>query len=72
LCKEVSIIVSFFIAHFTCCQDIIRIAQSFPIRALVVDSIQTVYLKGIAGSAGGIVQVLNLPDLIILKNFNLS
>ncbi|GAU13145.1 hypothetical protein TSUD_112060 [Trifolium subterraneum] len=38
-------------------EDILRIAQSLPIRALVVDSIQTVYLKGIAGSAGGVTQV---------------
>ncbi|XP_050884262.1 uncharacterized protein LOC127087413 isoform X2 [Lathyrus oleraceus] len=38
-------------------EDILRIAQSLPIRALVVDSIQTVYLKGIVGSAGGIMQV---------------
>ncbi|XP_045804023.1 DNA repair protein RadA-like [Trifolium pratense] len=38
-------------------EDILRIAQSLPIRALVVDSIQTVYLKGITGSAGGVTQV---------------
>ncbi|KAL5057000.1 hypothetical protein RYX36_028604 [Vicia faba] len=38
-------------------EDILRTAQSLPIRALVVDSIQTVYLKGIVGSAGGIMQV---------------
>lgn len=38
-------------------QDIIEKAQPLSPRALIVDSIQTVNLKGVAGSAGGISQV---------------
>ncbi|KAK7261760.1 hypothetical protein RIF29_28079 [Crotalaria pallida] len=38
-------------------EDILKKAQCVNPRALVVDSIQTVYLKGILGSAGGLVQV---------------
>lgn len=69
--NEVSIFVFFFVALFTLCQDILKKAQSLSPRALVVDSIQTVYLKGIIGSAGGLVQVLNLPNLITLMRFEI-
>ncbi|KAF1859231.1 hypothetical protein Lal_00009815 [Lupinus albus] len=38
-------------------EDILKKAQVVSPRALIVDSIQTVYLKGVLGSAGGIAQV---------------
>ncbi|XP_061366842.1 uncharacterized protein LOC133309982 isoform X2 [Gastrolobium bilobum] len=38
-------------------EDILKKAHCLYPRALVIDSIQTVYLKGIMGSAGGIMQV---------------
>lgn len=38
-------------------QDMLEKAQPLSPRALVVDSIQTVYLQGVAGSAGSITQV---------------
>lgn len=38
-------------------QDILEKIQVLSPRALVVDSIQTVYLKGVVGSAGNIQQV---------------
>jgi hypothetical protein len=39
-------------------QDIFEKIQPVAPHALIVDSIQTVYLKGVVGSAGGIVQVV--------------
>jgi len=41
-------------------QDILKKVQYLSPGALIVDSIQTVYLKGIMGSPGGIMQVGNL------------
>ncbi|KAL3720924.1 hypothetical protein ACJRO7_005693 [Eucalyptus globulus] len=38
-------------------EDILEKIQALSPRALIVDSIQTVYLKGVAGSAGGLSQV---------------
>lgn len=38
-------------------QDIIEKAQDLSPRALVIDSIQTVYLNNVTGSAGSITQV---------------
>jgi len=49
-CKEVNTIVFFL-------QDILKKVQHLSPGALIVDSIQTVYLKGIMGSPGGIMQV---------------
>jgi DNA repair protein RadA/Sms len=43
-----------FLALF---QDILGKIQHLSPRALIIDSIQTVYLKGVAGSAGGLSQV---------------
>lgn len=49
-------------------QDILEKIQGLSPRALVVDSIQTVYLKGVVGSAGNIQQVRSskVLDLILL------
>lgn len=38
-------------------QDILEKSQVLSPRALIVDSIQTVYLQGVTGSAGGLSQV---------------
>lgn len=38
-------------------QDIVEKVQPLSPRALIIDSIQTVYLRGVAGSAGGLMQV---------------
>lgn len=38
-------------------QDIIEKVQPLSPRVLIIDSIQTVYLKEVPGSAGGLVQV---------------
>lgn len=38
-------------------QDVFEKIQHLSPRALVIDSIQTVYLKGVTGSAGGLPQV---------------
>jgi len=45
------------IVFFLWCQDILKKVQYLSPRALVIDSVQTVYLKGIMGSPGGIMQV---------------
>jgi len=44
------LIVAFF-------QDILDKVQALSPRALIVDSIQTVYLMGVTGTAGGLSQV---------------
>jgi DNA repair protein RadA/Sms len=38
-------------------QDILNKAHRLSPRALIIDSIQTVYLKDVTGSAGGLTQV---------------
>lgn len=38
-------------------KDILEKAQPLSPRALIVDSIQTVFLKGVTGSPGGLSQV---------------
>ena len=53
--KEVYIV--FFFFNFVWFQDILKKVQHLSPGALIVDSIQTVYLKGIMGSPGGIMQV---------------
>lgn len=45
------------ISLFVFLQDIVEKVQPLSPRALIIDSIQTVYLKGVAGSAGGLMQV---------------
>ena len=42
---------------FACFQDILGKSQPLSPRVIIVDSIQTVYLEGVAGSAGGPAQV---------------
>lgn len=62
-----NVILSF---NFFWCQDILKKVQSLSPRALVIDSVQTVYLKGIMGSPGGIMQVgRNLSSLISLLTY---
>ncbi|GAA0139889.1 DNA metabolism protein [Lithospermum erythrorhizon] len=46
-----------FIYSSTDVEDILEKSQVLSPRAIIVDSIQTVYLKGVTGSAGGIYQV---------------
>ncbi|KAF5201236.1 Dna repair protein rada [Thalictrum thalictroides] len=46
-----------FLYSSTDIEDILEKIQVLSPRALIVDSIQTVYLKGVSGSAGGIQQV---------------
>lgn len=48
-------------------QDILAKIQDLSPRAVIIDSIQTVYLNNVAGSAGGITQVgIFLLDLLIM------
>ncbi|KAL1538291.1 DNA repair protein RadA-like [Salvia divinorum] len=46
-----------FLHSSTDVEDILEHAQRFSPKALVIDSIQTVYLNGVTGSSGGDVQV---------------
>ncbi|XP_059640792.1 uncharacterized protein LOC132282960 [Cornus florida] len=46
-----------FLYSSTDLEDILGKVQALSPRALIIDSIQTVYLKGVAGSAGGLMQV---------------
>jgi len=41
-------------------QDILDKIQALSPQAIIVDSIQTVYLKGVTGSAGNVMQVGDL------------
>lgn len=50
------------IGDFSFFQDILDKIQPLSPRVLIVDSIQTVYLQGVTGSAGGISQV-NISSL---------
>lgn len=45
------------IGVFAFLQDILKKIQPLSPRVLIVDSIQTVYLNGVTGSAGGLSQV---------------
>ena len=45
------------IGGFTAFQDILVKIQPLSPRTLIVDSVQTVYLKEVTGSAGGLSQV---------------
>ncbi|XP_020967331.1 uncharacterized protein LOC107619377 isoform X1 [Arachis ipaensis] len=46
-------------------EDILKKVQYLAPRALVIDSIQTVYLKGIMGSPGGIMQVKECTSALL-------
>ncbi|KAJ6711560.1 DNA REPAIR PROTEIN RADA-LIKE PROTEIN [Salix purpurea] len=46
-------------------EDILRKIQHLSPRALIIDSIQTVYLKGVAGSAGGLAQVKECTSALL-------
>ncbi|KAJ6342648.1 hypothetical protein OIU78_010558 [Salix suchowensis] len=46
-------------------EDILRKIQHLSPRALIIDSIQTVYLKGVAGSAGGLTQVKECTSALL-------
>ncbi|KAL5697705.1 hypothetical protein ACHQM5_028822 [Ranunculus cassubicifolius] len=46
-----------FLYSSTDIEDILGKIQGLSPRALIIDSIQTVYMKGVTGSAGGLVQV---------------
>ncbi|XP_057734891.1 uncharacterized protein LOC130950422 isoform X2 [Arachis stenosperma] len=46
-------------------EDILKKVQYLSPRALVIDSIQTVYLKGIMGSPGGIMQVKECTSALL-------
>ncbi|KAF8027610.1 hypothetical protein BT93_E0503 [Corymbia citriodora subsp. variegata] len=46
-------------------EDILEKIQALSPRALIVDSIQTVYLKGVAGSAGGLSQVKECTSALL-------
>ncbi|XP_004510322.1 uncharacterized protein [Cicer arietinum] len=46
-------------------EDILKKVQYLSPRALVVDSVQTVYLKGIMGSPGGIIQVKECTSALL-------
>ena len=52
----------FFFPFF---QDILDKARPLSPRALVIDSIQTVYLQGVTGSAGSISQVQYCLDALV-------
>lgn len=54
-------LVHYVLLFILCClleQDILEQAQRLSPKALVIDSIQTVYLTGVTGSSGGDMQVL--------------
>ncbi|KAI6671856.1 hypothetical protein NL676_006741 [Syzygium grande] len=46
-------------------EDILEKIQVLSPRALIIDSIQTVYLKGVAGSAGGLSQVKECTSALL-------
>ncbi|XP_004302843.1 PREDICTED: uncharacterized protein LOC101299495 [Fragaria vesca subsp. vesca] len=54
-----------FLYSSTDIEDIISKVQSIAPQALIVDSIQTVYIEGAAGSAGGIVQVKECTSALL-------
>ncbi|KAM7471793.1 hypothetical protein LguiA_009976 [Lonicera macranthoides] len=54
-----------FLYSSTDVEDILEKSQLLSPRALIVDSIQTVYLRGVAGSAGGISQVKECTSALL-------
>ncbi|KAL8153322.1 hypothetical protein V2J09_011082 [Rumex salicifolius] len=54
-----------FLYSSTDIEDIIKKVRDLSTRALIVDSIQTVYLKGVTGSPGGIQQVKECTSALL-------
>ncbi|XP_019196726.1 PREDICTED: uncharacterized protein LOC109190643 isoform X2 [Ipomoea nil] len=54
-----------FLYTSTDVEDILEKVQRFSPRALIIDSIQTVYLRGVAGSAGGLTQVKECTEAFL-------
>ncbi|KAL6996371.1 hypothetical protein U1Q18_006500 [Sarracenia purpurea var. burkii] len=54
-----------FLYSNTDIEEILDKIQPLSIRALIVDSIQTVYLKGVTGSAGGLPQVKECTSALL-------
>ncbi|OVA12455.1 AAA+ ATPase domain [Macleaya cordata] len=54
-----------FLYSSTDIEDILGKIQLLSPRALIVDSIQTVYLKGVTGSAGGLMQVKECTSVLL-------
>lgn len=54
-----------FLYASTDVEDILEKTQTLPLRALVIDSIQTVYLRGVTGSAGGLSQVKECTEVLL-------
>ncbi|KAK9282466.1 hypothetical protein L1049_005384 [Liquidambar formosana] len=54
-----------FLYSSTDIEDILEKIQHLSPRALIVDSIQTVYLKGVTGSAGGLSQVKECTSALL-------
>ncbi|KAJ4718067.1 DNA repair RadA [Melia azedarach] len=54
-----------FLYSSTDVEDIIEKVQPLSPRALIIDSIQTVYLKGVTGSAGGLMQVKECTSALL-------
>lgn len=54
-----------FLYASTDIEDILEKTQTLSLRALVIDSIQTVYLRGVTGSAGGLSQVKECTEALL-------
>ncbi|XP_009625318.1 uncharacterized protein [Nicotiana tomentosiformis] len=54
-----------FLYASTDIEDILEKAQTLSLRALIIDSIQTVYLRGVTGSAGGLSQVKECTEALL-------
>ncbi|XP_055828734.1 uncharacterized protein LOC129896790 isoform X2 [Solanum dulcamara] len=54
-----------FLYASTDVEDILEKTQTLSLRALVIDSIQTVYLRGVTGSAGGLSQVKECTEALL-------
>ncbi|KAL3375563.1 hypothetical protein AABB24_006830 [Solanum stoloniferum] len=54
-----------FLYASTDVEDILEKTQTLSLRALVIDSIQTVYLRGVTGSAGGLSQVKECTEVLL-------
>ncbi|KAL3632891.1 hypothetical protein CASFOL_025875 [Castilleja foliolosa] len=54
-----------FLHSNTDIEDILEQAQPLSPRVLIIDSIQTVYLKGVTGSAGGVTQVKECTSALL-------
>ncbi|OIT04791.1 hypothetical protein A4A49_04282 [Nicotiana attenuata] len=54
-----------FLYASTDIEDILEKTQTLSLRALIIDSIQTVYLRGVTGSAGGLSQVKECTEALL-------